>query len=230
MQQKSDARERKESDSKKKTPVTFSTTHCCQDNDGIRYCVCCCAIETYMSPTLSITCSFRRTCSLIALSGISTGKCTNDGTKILFLRFFPFFPHKIMSAFTRRRALSGGPPAQKFRHTLTITITCPNSATFPKPVVLFSPEEQQHHLFRSYIYPSLLLCQSGTNDEQLHSETGAGSEWVYLTHFSPKSAGKATFINSRTHKHFTLMLFFPFFPFLENKMTSGQYKTSSYTG
>jgi len=67
--------------------------------------------------------------------------------EILFLRFSPLFPAQNMSAFTRWRALSGGPLAQTFRHTLTITITCPNPATLPKPVVLFSPEEQQHSYF-----------------------------------------------------------------------------------
>lgn len=78
----------------------------------------------------------------------------------------------------------------------------PSPAQIPRPpsnlysyFYLGSTSTLVFSLIRLY----LLQCQSGTNDEQLHSKTSAGSEWVYLTHFPPKSAGTTTFINSRTH-------------------------------
>lgn len=48
------------------------------------------------------------------------------------------------------------------------------------------------HHFSHFNRLYLLLCHSGTNDEQLRFETGACSECVYLTHFPPKSAGTVT--------------------------------------
>ena len=106
--------------------------------------------------------------------------------------FFLFFPPKIKSDFHAMEVVFWWSTGTEISTHTKQYHHLPSSRDLPQSRSLIFMWGAPACSFLPFNRPHVLLCQGGTNDQQLHSETGARSEYVYLTHFPPKSGVTVT--------------------------------------